>query len=182
MNIDNNDVVMRHCPHCDSICLVSKTDVDLARAANKVVCISCHKCQKQFALDGEQSKDRTIARPADLKLVICPFCKKQVTLPNPLPDRSAVDLFCPFCDCELDDVGHEFEGALSHSASAKSDLEKADLNPMRQATPSPKSPTNYMPLYLLFILCLGAYLFWAFETGQLPFNALPFDQWLTLME
>ena len=56
--IDNNDIVMRHCPHCDFICLISKTDIDSARAANKLVSISCHQCHKQFAIDGEQTKDR----------------------------------------------------------------------------------------------------------------------------
>ena len=76
MNIENNDIVMKHCPHCESICLISKTDIDSSRAANKLVCISCHHCQKQFAIDGEQTKDRKIARPADLKIVTCPSCKK----------------------------------------------------------------------------------------------------------
>ena len=182
MNIDNEDIVMRHCPHCDSICLVSKTDIDSARAANKLVCISCHQCQKQFAIDGGKSKDRKIARPADLKLVICPSCKKQVTLPSPLPDRSTVDLFCPFCDGELDNNVQKAKGKLSHSESANPDLEKAGLNPARQAIPSSKSASNYMPLYVLAVFCLGAYLFWAHETGQFPAVALPFDQWFKILE
>ena len=182
MEIDNNDIVMRHCPHCDCICLVSKTDIDSARAANKLVSISCHQCQKQFAIDGEQTKDRKIARPAALEFVTCPSCKKQVTLPDLLPDRSTVDLFCPFCDSKIDHDRQKSGGESSHLASVKSDLGKADLNPTREASPSPKSPTNYMPLYVLFVLCLGAYLFWAFETGQLPVEALPFDQWLKILQ
>ena len=154
MENGNNDIVMRHCPHCDCICLISKTDIDSARAANKLVSISCHQCHKQFAIDGEQTKDRKIARPAALEFVTCPSCKKQVTLPDLPPDRSTVDLFCPFCESKIDHDGQMSEGESSHVASVKSDLEKADLNPAREASPSPKSPTNYMPLYVLFVLCL----------------------------
>ena len=182
MENGNNDIVMRHCPHCDCICLISKTDIDSARAANKLVSISCHQCHKQFAIDGEQTKDRKIARPATLEFVTCPSCKKQVTLPDLPPDRSTVDLFCPFCESKIDHEGQMSEGESSHVASVKSDLEKTDLNPARDASPSPKSPTNYMPLYVLFVLCLGAYLFWAFETGQLPVETLPFDQWLKILQ
>ena len=182
MENGNNDTVMRHCPHCDCICLISKTDIDSARAANKLVSISCHQCHKQFAIDGEQTKDRKIARPAALEFVTCPSCKKQVTLPDLPPDRSNVDLFCPFCESKIDHDGQMSEGESSHAASVKSDLEKADLNPAREAGPSPKAPTNYMPLYVLFVLCLGAYLFWAFETGQLPVETLPFDQWLKILQ
>ena len=173
---------MRHCPHCDCICLISKTDIDSARAANKLVSISCHQCHKQFAIDGEQTKDRKIARPAALEFITCPSCKKQVTLPDLPPDQSTVDLFCPFCESKIDHDGQMSEGESSHVASVKSDLEKADLNPAREASPSLKSPTNYMPLYVLFVLCLGAYLFWAFETGQLPVETLPFDQWLKILQ
>ena len=182
MEKGNNDKVMRNCPHCDCICLISKTDIDSARAANKLVSISCHQCHKQFAIDGEQTKDRKIALPATLEFVTCPSCKKQVTLPDLPPDRSTVDLFCPFCESKIDHEGQMSEGESSHVAPVKSDLEKAGLNPAREASPSPKSPTNYMPLYVLFVLCLGAYLFWAFETGQLPVETLPFDQWLKILQ
>ncbi len=182
MEIDNSDIVMRHCPHCDCICLISKTDIDSARAANKLVSIACHQCQKQFAIDGNQTKDRKIARPAALEFVTCPSCKKQVTLPDLPADRSSVDLFCPLCDSKIDHDRQKSEGESSHLASVKSDLGKADLNPTKEASPSPKSPTNYMPLYVLFVLCLGAYLFWAFETGQLPVEALPLDQWLKILQ
>ena len=182
MEINNNDIVMRHCPHCDCICLISKTDIDSARAANKLVSISCHQCHKQFAIDGDQAKDRKIAHPADLEFVTCPSCKKQVTLPNLPQDRSTVDLFCPFCDGKIDPDGQKSEVESSHSASVKSNLGKAELNPTRQARPSSKSSTNYIPLYVLFLLCIGAYLFWAFETEQLPVDALPFDQWLKILE
>ena len=182
MENGNNDIVMRHCPHCDCICLISKADIDSARAANNLVSISCHQCHKQFAIDGEQTKDRKIARPAALEFVTCPSCKKQVTLPDLPPDRSTVDLFCPFCEGKIDHDGQMSEGESSHGASVKSDLGKADLNPAREASPSPRSTTNYMPLYVLFVLCLGAYLFWAFETGQLPVETLPFDQWLKILQ
>ena len=182
MEIDNNDIVMRHCPHCDCICLISKTDIDSARAANKLVSISCHQCQEQFAIDGDQTKDRKIARPATLEFVTCPSCKKQVTLPDLTQDRSTLDLFCPFCESEIDHEEQKSEGKSSHLASVKSDLGKADLNPTRDASLSPKPPTNYMPLYVLFVLCLGACLFWAHETGQLPVEALPLGQWLKILE
>ena len=173
---------MRHCPHCDCICLISKTDIDSAQAANKLVSISCHQCQEQFAIDGDQTKDRKIARPAALEFVTCPSCKKQVTLPDLPPDWSTVDLFCPFCESEIDHDGQKSEGKLSHLASVKSDLRESDFNPKREPSPSTKSPTNYMPLYVLFVLCLGAYLFWAYETGHLSVEALPLDQWLKILQ
>ena len=182
MNIENNDIVMKHCPHCESICLISKTDIDSSRAANKLVCISCHHCQKQFAIDGEQTKDRKIARPADLKIVICPSCKSQVTVPQQMPDPSTVDLFCPLCDVKIGFNEQELKDGSSHSVSVKSNLEKADLNPTRPAGPRPKSLTNYMPLYILAMVCLSASLYWAYETGQLPVDALPLDQWLKLLK
>ncbi len=173
---------MRHCPHCDCICLISKTDVDSARAEKKLVSISCHQCQKQFAIDGDQTKDRKIARPATLKFVTCPSCKRQVTLPDLPPDWTTVDLFCPFCESKIDHVGQKTESDSSHLASVKSDLGKADLNATGETSPSTKSPINYMPLYVLFFLCIGAYLFWALETGQLPVGALPFDRWLKILQ
>ena len=184
METDNNDIVMvmRHCPHCDCICLISKTDIDSARAANKLVSISCHQCQKQFGIDGDQTKDRKIARPANLEFVTCPSCRKRVTLPDLSPDRASLDLFCPFCDGKIDHNGRKSEGKSSHVTPVKSDLGKAEINRTREASPSIKSPTNYMPLYVLFVLCLGAYLFWAFETGQLPVDVLPFEQWLKILE
>ena len=129
-----------------------------------------------------QTKDRKVARPAVLEFVTCPSCKKQVTLPDLPPDRSTLDLFCPFCESKIDIDGQKSEGEPPHLASVKSDLEKADLTPTREANPSPKPPKNYMPLYVLFVLCLGACLFWAFETGHLPVEALPFDQWLKILQ
>ena len=182
MEIDYTNMVMRHCPHCDCICLISKTDIYTARAANKLVSISCHQCEKQFAIDSDQTTDRKIARPAHLEFVTCSSCKKQVTMPDLLPDRTTVDLFCPFCDSKIAHDGRNSESKSSHLASLKSDPGKAGLSPKRQASPSPNPQTNYIPLYVLFILCLGAYLFWAFETGQLPVDTLPFDQWLKILD
>ena len=182
MNIENNDIVMKHCPYCETVCLILKTDIASLRAANRLVCISCHQCQKQFTIDGDQTKDRKIARPANLKIVTCPSCKNHITLPSPVPDQSTVDLFCPLCGNKIGYNEQNAGSELLHSTSAKPNLAKADFNPTKQAIPGPKSPTNYMPLYILVILCLGAYLFWAFKTGQLPVNALPFDQWLKNLE
>ena len=38
----HNDSIMIHCPHCDSLCLLSQSEVDTAQAANKAVAITCH--------------------------------------------------------------------------------------------------------------------------------------------
>jgi uncharacterized protein YbaR (Trm112 family) len=182
MNNDSNDIVMNHCPFCDIVCLVSKTDTDAAEAANKLVCISCHQCQKEFAIDGDQTKDIKTARKANLKIVTCPHCKKPVTIPHPAPDPLKMDLFCPLCNCNLDDDSQKTEDALSQSESAKPNPVSAEIKATRQPFTRSKSATSYMPLYVLIIFCMGAYLFWAYETGLLPVDTLPFDQWLKVLE
>ena len=47
----HNDSIMNHCPHCDSLCLLSHSEVDAAQAANKAVAITCHQCNAQFGLE-----------------------------------------------------------------------------------------------------------------------------------
>ena len=182
MSIENNDIVIKQCPHCECICLISKTDIESSREANKLVCISCHQCQRQFAIDGEQTKYRKIARPANLKIITCLSCKNQVTVPYPLPDQSTVKLLCPFCNNEIGGDPHKADDECSQSASVTRGQKKTTLKPAKQVVTSNRSPTNYMPLYVLAILSIGAYLFWAFETGLLPIDLFPFDQWLKILQ
>ena len=42
--------------------------------------------------------------------------------------------------------------------------------------PARDNGVNRMPLYLLILICLVVYLYWARETGQLPI-----DQWLKIL-
>ena len=60
----HNDSIMNHCPHCDSLCLLSQSEVDMAQAANKAVAITCHQCNAQFGLEHNCPTDTKPARPA----------------------------------------------------------------------------------------------------------------------
>ena len=88
MKISSSNLIMRHCPHCDNICLFSKADIDILQAENKSVRISCHQCQKQFSIDSDETNDKKIGRPAKLKLITCPSCKNQVAMPHSIPNLS----------------------------------------------------------------------------------------------
>ena len=182
MKISSSNLIMRHCPHCDNICLFSKADIDILQAENKSVRISCHQCQKQFSIDSDETNDKKIGRPAKLKLITCPSCKNQVAMPHSIPNLSDVDMFCPFCNGELHGNDHVEVASSPGPAKKKSDFLKADFTISGKATSSPNSAPTYMPLYILAIICLGAYLFWAYETGQLPIDELPIDQWLKILE
>ena len=57
----HNDSIMNHCPHCDSLCLLSQSEVDMAQAANKCVGAAATKHEeshhgKQDTI-GEESVD-----------------------------------------------------------------------------------------------------------------------------
>ena len=63
----HNDSIMNHCPHCDSLCLLSQSEVDMAQATNKAVAITCHQCNAQFGLEHNCPTDTKPARPAGKK-------------------------------------------------------------------------------------------------------------------
>ena len=97
----HNDSIMKHCPHCDSLCLLSQSEVDTAQAANKAVAITCHQCNAQFGLEHNCPTGTKPARPAEMKIIDCPSCKMAITIPTRLSGDMKIDLFCPLCDSEI---------------------------------------------------------------------------------
>lgn len=165
MNMNINEMVIKHCPYCDSLCLISQNKIDTERAAGKTVEIACHQCTKQFSLDGDNLKDIGVGRAANIKLYHCPSCQKPITVPNLLPDLMGADLFCPLCDEKVDvkQIIQEQKATADNSVS-------------QQIKPVEKPKTSYAPLYILLIFSILALGFWAKESGQLPI-----DHWIRIL-
>ena len=172
--MNTNDMVIKYCPHCDSPCLISQNQIDAEQAENKTVTVACHQCAKQFFLEGDQKKADGIDHLARIKVANCPSCQKPITIPKPLPDLMTVDLFCPLCDKKLD-----LSQALPEKKSVVDELKPsaADKIIPHKDKPEEKLKTSYMPLYMLLIICIIAFIFWANETGHLPI-----DTWLKILE
>ena len=172
MNI--KDMIIKHCPHCDGLCLISQNKVNAEHLANKKVTIACHQCSKQFSLDGDHTKDNGIARPAKMQVNECSSCKELITVPNPLPDQITVELLCPLC-------GNKFEvGQTEHGKKTKENKlnpTTTDKNIVQQTKPENKLKTSFTPLYILIVICVAAFAFWAKETSQFPVN-----HWLKILE
>ncbi|MDC1383132.1 hypothetical protein N8500_06575 [Candidatus Puniceispirillum sp.] len=172
MNI--KDMVIKHCPHCDGPCLVSQNEIDAEHLANKKVAIACHHCSKQFSLDGDHTKDDGIAHPEKMQVNECPSCKELITIPNPLPDQTTMELRCPLCDSKFE-LGQAEHGQKIKGNELSPTI--ADKIIAHQTEPDNKLKTSYTPLYILIIICIAAFAFWAKETGQLPVN-----HWLKILE
>ena len=182
----HNDSIMNHCPHCDSLCLLSQSEVDTAQAANKAIAITCHQCNAQFGLEQNCPTDIKPARPAAMKIVNCPSCKMAITIPTRLSGDMKIDLFCPLCDNKIQQGDQNNQAAktpatISPDATTPAEpLETpssvAEINNDNASKPDRDTSVNRMPLYLLILVCLAVYLYWARETGQLPI-----DQWLKIL-
>ena len=174
INMNIKDMIIKHCPHCDALCLISQNEINAEHLANKKVAIACHQCSKQFSLDEDHTKDEGIAHPSKMQVTECSSCKELITIPDPLPDQTIVELICPLCDNEF-----KFD-QTDHGQKIKEN----ELNPItadkiitQQTEPANKLKTSYTPLYILLIICVAAFAFWAKETGQLPVN-----QWLKILK
>jgi len=247
----NNNTIINHCPNCDSLCLVSQNEVNEAKAAKKVVAISCHQCDTQFGLDHTRPTGTKRGRPAKVTIVDCPSCKIAITIPEHLSDDVTVNLSCPSCngkiqqsdqghqpattptttlealspaagisnndhidptdsklaqpakvtivDCPsckmaitiprrlFDNVRNDVSCPLCDNKILQADTEYSStttpLETLEAQRPIPgvrreirDTSVKLMPLYLLVLLCLAVYLYWARETGQLPI-----DQWLKIL-
>lgn len=172
----NNDSIMNHCPHCDSLCLISQSDVDAAQAANKAVAITCHQCNAQFSLDHNRPTGTKRARPAEMKIVDCPSCKMAITIPTHLSSDGEIDLFCPLCDSKIQQADPENQAATTPTTLLETPSAVAEISNDNANKPARDNGVNRMPLYLLILICLVVYLYWARETGQLPI-----DQWLKIL-
>ena len=172
----HNDSIINHCPHCDSLCLLSQSEVDKAQAANKAVAITCHQCNGQFGLGHNCPTDTKPARPAEMKIVDCPSCKMAITIPTNLSGDVKIDLFCPLCDSEIQQAYPDNQAATTPTAPPETPSPVDEISNNNASKPDRDTSVNRMPLYLLILACLGVYLYWARETGQLPI-----DQWLMIL-
>ena len=172
----HNDTIMNHCPHCDSLCLLSQSEVEAAQAANKAVAITCHQCNAQFGLDHNGPTGTKRARPATMKIVDCPACKMAITIPTRLSSDMKIDLFCPLCDSEIQQADLDHQAAPAPTTPLATPSPVAEISTDDRSKPSRDTSVNRMPLYLLILACLAVYLYWARETGQLPI-----DQWLKIL-
>jgi hypothetical protein len=139
----HNDSIMNHCPHCDSLCLLSQSEVDTAQAANKAVAITCHQCNAQFGLEHNCPTGTKPARRAEMKIVNCPSCKMAITIPTRLSGDMKIDLFCPLCDNKIQQGDQDNQAAKtpSHNKPRRNNTSRHRLR--RQAL-LPKS-TMIMP-------------------------------------
>ena len=158
----------------------------MAQAANKAVAITCHQCNAQFGLEHNCPTDTKPARPAKMKIIDCPSCKMAITIPTRLSGDMKIDLFCPLCDSKIQQDDQDKKVATTPGATTPSattpaaPLETpgpvAEISNDNASKPGRDTSVNRMPLYLLILVCLAVYLYWARETGQLPI-----DQWLKIL-
>jgi hypothetical protein len=172
----HNDNIMHHCPHCDSLCLLSQSEVDTAQAANKAVAITCHQCNGQFGLERNCPTGTKPARPAAMKTVDCPSCKMAITIPTRLSGDVKIDLFCPLCDSKIQQASPDNQAATIPAAQLETPSPGAAISNDNTSKPERDTSVNRIPLYLLILVCLAVYLYWARETGQLPIG-----QWLKIL-
>ena len=172
----HNDSIMNHCPHCDSLCLLSQSEVDMAEAANKAVAVTCHQCNAQFGLEHNCPAGTKPARPAKMKIVDCPSCKMAITIPTHHSGDMKIDLFCPLCDSEIQQGDQDDQATTIEAAPPETPSAVAAISNDNAGKPERDTSVNRMPLYLLILVCLAVYLYWARETGQLPI-----DQWLKIL-
>ena len=173
----HNDSIMIHCPHCDSLCLLSQSEFDTAKADNKAVAITCHQCDGQFGLDQSCPTTNTKrGRPAEMKIVDCPSCKMAITIPTNLSGDVKIDLFCPLRDSEIQQADPDNQAATTPTAPPETPSPVAESSNNNASNPDRDTSVNRIPLYLLILVCLAVYLYWARETDQLPI-----DQWLKIL-
>jgi len=172
----HNDSIMNHCPHCDSLCLLSQSEVDTAQAANKAVAITCHQCNGKFSLNQNCPTGTKPARPAEMKIVDCPSCKMAITIPIHLSSDVKIDLFCPLCDSEIQQAYPDNQATTTPTAPPGTPSPVAEISNNNASKTDRDTSVNRMPLYLLILVCLAVYLYWSRETGQLPI-----DQWLKIL-
>ena len=172
----HNDSIINHCPHCDSLCLLSQSEIDTAQAANKAIVITCYQCNAQFGLDHSCPPGTKRARPAEMKIIDCPSCKMAITSPTHRSSDVKVDLFCPLCDDEIKLADPDNQVTTTPTAPPEAPSPVAEINSDNADKPDRDTSINRVPLYLLILVCLAVYLYWARETGQLPI-----DQWLKIL-
>ena len=174
----HNDSIMNHCPHCDSLCLLSQSEIDTAQAANKAVAITCHQCNGKFSLDQNCPAGTKPARPAEMKIVDCPSCKMAITIPTHLSSDVKIDLFCPLCDSKIQQADPDNQAITTPTPTTTPGTPSpvAEIINDNASKPDRDTSANRMSLYLLILVCLAVYLYWSRETGQLPI-----DQWLKIL-
>ena len=166
---------------CDQLCVVTQKAFDDAAASGTMVLISCHHCGEQFApttATGPTAGSYKIGRVARVAIKNCTSCQQPISVPDPFPDAGVIDMICPLCDSKLDiDKLHQQETADDYAvADDKASRSSPDITTDKKTRPQRDRDINRVPLYLLIVVSLAGYLYWARETGQLPI-----DHWLRLL-
>ena len=99
-----------------------------------------------------------------------------ITVPTHLSSDVKIGLFCPLCDSEIKQADPDNQAATTPTAPAETPSPVAEISNNNASEPGRDTSVNRMPLYLLIMVCLAVYLYWARETGQLPI-----DQWLKIL-
>ena len=109
-----------------------------------------------------------------------------ITIPTRLSSDAKIDLFCPLCDSAIQQADQDNQAATTPNATIQATKTPAtppetpspvaEISTDNASKPDRDTSVNRMPLYLLILVCLAVYLYWARETGQLPI-----DQWLKIL-
>jgi hypothetical protein len=99
-----------------------------------------------------------------------------ITVPTHRSSDVKVDLFCPLCNGEIQQADPDNQVTTTPTAPLEAPSPVAEINSDNADKPDRDTSINRMPLYLLILVCLAVYLYWARETGQLPI-----DQWLKIL-
>jgi hypothetical protein len=80
------------------------------------------------------------------------------------------------CENKIQQADPDNQAATTPTAPPETPSPVAEISNNDASKPDRDTSVNRMPLYLLILVCLGVYLYWARETGQLPI-----DQWLMIL-
>jgi hypothetical protein len=176
-----NSQMIHHCPTCDQLCVVGHKAVDDAVASGTMVLISCHHCGEQFApatTAGTTAGPYKTGRAASIAIKNCTSCQQPISVPDPFPDAGVIDMICPLCDSKLD-IDKLRQQKTADDDTVTDDTASRptpDITADKKTRPQRDRDINRVPLYLLIVVSLAGYLYWARETGQLPI-----DHWLRLL-
>jgi hypothetical protein len=178
----SNSQIIHHCPTCDQLCVVAQKAVADAIASDTMVLVSCHHCGEQFApatTNGPLASPYKTGRAASIAIKNCSSCQQPISVPDPFPDAGVIDMICPLCDSKLDIDKLRQQDTADDDDAVAGDTESRptpDITADKKTRPQRDRDINRVPLYLLIVVSLAGYLYWARETGQLPI-----DQWLRLL-
>ncbi len=191
MKTAGNDILINHCPDCGGLCLMPHSKVEHATSSGQMIKIICHICASQFTPGPNidpwkgQYSPANIAADARMAIANCPSCAQPISVPDPLPDDASTDLICPLCEDSIDvkllEISLPSSGDDHKTTPVNQPDDVAVSSPTVETAPKSHRKrgiiASYTPVYLLILLLIGGYLYWARETGQLPI-----DEWISLIQ